>query len=111
MTLGVIIVHIFFLVLLITYQKQDKIYIGYTTVLCILFSSVIGISVIDVLINDTSSERLLLLSLWILGSVLIYVVSQLTLAFEKITKLSKAIAMMDLEKQREQQSKSSKERL
>ncbi len=103
MTLGLILVHTFFLALIFHFQKQDKIYIGYTTVLSLLFCSVITISFIGSSLSSDSETNSLLISLWILGSVLIYVMSQLTLAFEKIAKLTKALAFLELEKQQSTQ--------
>lgn len=96
MNTGVILIHIFFLGLLFYYQKKEKIYIGYTTVLCLLFLSIIFIGLLETVFLEPSPTRLLHLSLWVLGSVLIYVTSQLTLAFEKITKLSQAIAFQNI---------------
>lgn len=99
MTFGIIVVHILFLFLIFHFQKKDKIYIGYTTVLSLLFFAVITFSLIGSFLNSNSEKNSLLISLWILGSVLIYVMSQLTLAFEKIAKLTKTLAFLELEKQ------------
>ena len=96
MNTGVILIHLFFLGLLFYYQKKEKIYIGYTTVLCLLFLSIIFIGLLESVFLEPSPTRLLHLSLWVLGSVLIYVTSQLTLAFEKITKLSQAMAFLNI---------------
>ena len=96
MNWDIIFTQIFFLGLLFYYQKKEKIYIGYTTVLCLCFSAVIGVALLDGIFCTSSPTRLLVLCLAILGSVLIYVTSQLTLAFEKITKLSQALALKNL---------------
>ena len=93
---SVILIHLFFLGLLFYYQKKEKIYIGYTTVLCLLFSTIIFVGILETLFWEPSPTRLLHLSLWVLGSVLIYVTSQLTLAFEKITKLSQAMGLQNI---------------
>ena len=106
MNAEIILTQIFFLVLLFYYQKKEKIYIGYTTVLCLCFCSVIALAILDKLFFTTNANRLLVLCLAILGSVLIYVTSQLTLAFEKITKLSQAIALQNLRESESQKTKS-----
>ena len=103
MTFGLILVHMFFLFLIFHFQKQDKIYIGYTTVLSLLFCAVITFNIVGSILNSDSEKNSLLISLWILGSVLIYVMSQLTLAFEKIAKLTKTLAFLELEKQQNDQ--------
>jgi hypothetical protein len=99
MNTGIILTQLVFLTLLFYYQKKEKIYIGYTTVLCLCFGSVLVLALLDGLFFNASPTRLLMLSVAILGSVLIYVTSQLTLAFEKITQLSQALALKNLREQ------------
>jgi hypothetical protein len=93
-----ILIHLFFLGLLFYYQKKEKIYIGYTTVLCIVFIGIIGLALIEYLLLEANPLRYIYLCIGVLGSLLIYVTSQLTLAFEKISKLSQALAIRDLKK-------------
>ena len=101
MTLGLSLSTLFFLCLLFSYQRQEKIYIGYTTVLSLLFSLVLISSVIGSWISSTSmTSTIVVLLFLILGSLLIYITSQLTLAFEKIQALSQHIAIMELEQKK-----------
>lgn len=108
MTIATIAVLTFFLAVLFYYQKQDKIYIGYTTVLSLLFTAIIAITLIST--GGDSSENLfpwlLLLIIWVLGTVLIYITSQLTLAFEKIHQLCQHIALKDVQGSEKKQTDS-----
>ena len=95
-----ILTNLCFLLILFYYQKKDLNYIGYTTVLALLFGAVLVLSCFIWKIFENENKGILfalILSNWIIGSVLIYITSQLTLAFEKISKLSRHIAIAELE--------------
>lgn len=96
MTFTLFIALLSFLSLLIHYQKQDKIYIGYTTVLCLLFGSILTLGLLWNLMCEGGETTFLTLLVWVLGAVLIYVMHQLTLAFEKIGQLSRHIASREV---------------
>ena len=90
-----------FLFLLFYYQRQDKIYIGYTTVLSLLYITILAFIFAIFIFSAQPGEYLnwiLILIIWVLGSVTIYMTSQLTLAFEKIHQLSQYIAMKETNK-------------
>jgi hypothetical protein len=91
---------IVFICILLSYQRREKIYVGYTTVLGLLFGAMLALSLAMRFFNvGLKSGKailvLLILSNWILGSVLIYVTNQLTLAFEKIQQLAQHIALRE----------------
>ena len=90
-----------FLGLLLYYQKQDKIYIGYSTVLALLFVAILALSMVVLAVDaETSGSTLavlMLLVVWILGGLIIYITSQLTLAFEKINQLAQHIAIREIQ--------------
>jgi general stress protein CsbA len=107
MTLGLTLSTLFFLYLLFSYQRQEKIYIGYTTVLSLLFTGCLLISLFsNLLFNKSGTTTMVVLLFLILGSLLIYITSQLTLAFQKIQALSQHIAIMELEQQKNKQDMS-----
>jgi len=95
MNLGLLLSTLFFLYLLFDYQRKEKIYIGYTTVLTLLFVGTLIINFFSHLFWGESDAIIVFIFL-ILGSLLIYITSQLTLAFEKIQTLSQHIAIMEL---------------
>lgn len=91
-----------FLALLFYYQRRDKIYVGYTTVLSLLFGSLLLSAVLvglcpHLVKSDSVLVFFLLLEGGILGALLIYVTSQLTLAFEKIAQLAQFVAFKELD--------------
>lgn len=89
-----------FLMILFYYQKKGLIYIGYTTVLTLMFGIVLLLSLLCYALEMESHRVIfffLVVLIWILGSVVIYLMSQLTLAFEKIAKLSQHIAIKETE--------------
>lgn len=107
MTLGLILSTCFFLYLLFSYQRQEKIYIGYTTVLSLLFGGCLIISLLcNWIFNKSGTTTMIVLLFLILGSLLIYITSQLTLAFQKIQSLSQHIAIMELEQLKKQKETS-----
>lgn len=94
--------YICFFGILIYFQKKDQNYIGYTTVLMLLFGlNLVFALLVPKLFSDEIRGIIyvLILSNWILGSVIIYITSQLTLAFEKISQLSRHIAIKELERE------------
>lgn len=99
LTLLLILTYLCFLGILFYYQKQEKMYIGYTTVLSMFFCGLLLLPVAALISGYASSDRVVLLCLvitvWVLGSVLIYLTSQLTLAFRKISDLSQYIALKE----------------
>ena len=104
MTLFFIFTQLCFLGILFYYQKKDKIYIGYTTVMTCFFTATIALSLFCSLVGTSSSSTLIwlmLFTLWVLGSILIYLTSQLTLAFEKISQLSQHIGLSEIKKKTE----------
>jgi hypothetical protein len=104
MTILLILSHLCFLGILIYYQKKEKNYIGYTTVLTLMFSISLVLTLFIPQVFESETKGILvvlIISNWIFGSVIIYITSQLTLAFEKISKLSQHIAIEDLEKKKE----------
>ncbi len=91
-----------FLVLLFHYQRREKMYVGYTTVLSLVFLAIMGIVVVAGLLQKESYLKntllvCLIITVWVLGSMLIYLMSQLTLAFEKIRQLTQHIAIRETE--------------
>jgi|SaaInlStandDraft_1057018.scaffolds.fasta_scaffold28038_3 hypothetical protein len=101
MSLSIFIMLASFLWLLFSYQKQSRIYIGYTTVLCLLFGGVFICGLLGpIFFDEWSSHDLLTLLVWILGGVVIYLTSQLTLAFEKIRHLSQRSGLADVARDR-----------
>mgnify|MGYP006439077929 CR=1 FL=1 len=107
MTLLLILSHICFFCILFYYQKKDQNYIGYTTVLTLMFIVSLLITIfIPKIFNEEYKGILLVLifSNWVFGSVIIYITSQLTLAFDKISKLSRHIAIKELEDRNKNQS-------
>jgi prolipoprotein diacylglyceryltransferase len=96
-----------FLLILFYYQQREKIYAGYTTVLGFLFGALLVFSAVARIFHlgmhsGTAVTVVLILSNWILGSVLIYVTSQLTLAFEKIQQLAQHIALRETGEEKEE---------
>lgn len=92
--------YVCFLAILFHYQRRGKMYIGYTTVLSLLFLILLGLALISELTFNSRDGLLLclILTVWVLGSVLIYLTSQLTLAFDKIRRLAQHMAFRDLER-------------
>jgi hypothetical protein len=101
MSLTLFIMLVSFFWLLYNYQKQNRIYIGYTTVLSLLFGGVFICALLGpIFFEDWSSHNVLTLLVWILGGVVIYLTSQLTLAFEKIRHLSQNSGLESVDKNR-----------
>jgi hypothetical protein len=105
MTILLIISQLCFLGILFYYQKKEQNYIGYTTVLTLMFSVGLLFTLFIPKLFENENKGvlcLLIFSNWVFGSVIIYITSQLTLAFEKISQLSRHIAIQELEQSKKQ---------